>query len=274
MSRRLFAVATAVLLLAVAAAQYPPVPKEFLDGPRTGRRLSGDSITFCLDPRDSGHTVDREVARSIASALLLKPEFYVVDRKLVTEDVTNIYIELVNHCHVYLGLRLLPGTYPDWLVPTRAYYEASYVLAVADPSWHVIGDIPRSRPLGGVLGTAGDIRLLSYINARPPNQRWARHPQSSDESGLRAVVAGDLGGALVWAPALWELERDTPAFGDLTTIRVKGVSDPIGVCGAVLMGNAYLRSSLDDAIRSISSDGTVQKILERFDYPARPASGR
>jgi polar amino acid transport system substrate-binding protein len=261
-----------LMLFAVAFAQYPPVPRDLLHGPPSGRRLSGDSITFCVDPRDPGHAVDEEVARAIAGALLLKPEFHTIERTFVSEDIENVYVDLVNECHVYLGFKLLPGAYPNWLTPTSAYYLASYVMAVDDPSWEAIGDIPRSMAVGGVPGSPGDIRLLTYINALPPDERWARYPQGSHERALQAVLDGELGGALVWAPAFWELKGAHPAFADLRTFLVPGVSEGIGVCGVILSGNPFLRSALDDAITAITQDGTVAGILAHFDYPARPAT--
>lgn len=274
MIRRVLACTAAVMLAAVALAQYPKVPSEFLQGPPSGRKLSGDTITFCVDPRDPAHAVDREIGGAIAQALLLQPDFYTIERKLVTEDIEDVYLDLVNHCHVYLGFKLLAGAYPDWLVPTSAYYRTSYVVAVDDPSWHDITDIPRDRALGGMAGTAGDIRLLAYINALPADRRWARYPQASHEAALRAVLAGDLGGALVWAPALWAAARADPSLAALHVVDAKGVSEPIGVCGVVLAGNPFLLSSVDDAIAAITADGTIARILADHDFPGQAAPAR
>lgn len=274
MNRRILACIACTAFLGVALAQFPPVDSKFLEGPRSGRRLTGDTITFCVDPRDPAHEVDRAIAQAMADALLLKADFHVIERELVTEDIQNVYIDLVNDCEVYLGFRLIAGTFPNWLTPTRAYYRTSYVVVVADPDWKDITDVPRSLALGSVAGSVGDVRLLTYINALPPEQRWARYPQASHEVAMQGVLDGNLGGALVWAPAKWQLTKSDPELADLHAVTAEGVSEPIGVGGVILVGNDFLLSQLDAAIANITEVGTVAEILGENDFPGQPAPSR
>lgn len=272
--RSIMALVAALALGIQGVAQPPPLPSDLLDGSRTGRRLTGNSISFCVDPRSPGHEIDREIAREIADRLLLEPEFHVIDRRLVAEDFEYVYVDLVEGCHVTLGFKLLADAYPDWVVSTRAYYETSYVMVVDDPTWEALEDIPRDEPVGSVPGTAGDIRLLTYLNSLPDEQRWSRHPRGSDQAALQAVVDGDLGGALVWGPALWRLQQEIDAFNEVHWFRVQGVSEDVGVGGLLLRGNSFVRSSVDDAIASLVADGAIGDILEANSYPARPPQAR
>lgn len=257
-------------LLASASAQYPQVPPGVLEGPETGKRLTGDTIVFCVDPRDPAHDVDRAIAEAIAGALLLQPEFHVVERPLVADAIENLYVDLVNECHVSLGFKHLSNAYASWLILTRAYYETSYVFAVADPSWTSLSDVPRDRPIGGVPGTVGDVRFLTALRSMGEERRWPRHPKGTHELALEAVVDGSLGAALVWAPSGWSLKRESERFDDLRLIPDDRISDPIGVGAVLLDGNGFLRSQIDDAIATLAADGTIEGILASFDVPARP----
>lgn len=270
-----FALRTGIFLalafaLQASAAQPPPLPSDLLEGGRSGRRLTGDVIVFCIDARDPAHPVDKAIGEAIADALLLKPEFYLVERTLVIEEFENVYVDLVDHCHAYLGFKLLSETYANWVILTRAYYETTYLMVVKNQDWQSLTDIPRDLAVGGVPGSPGDLRLLSYLNSLPQDERWPRHPRGSHEQALDAVNDESLAGALVWAPAYWELQSSRPEYAELSAFEVEGVSLPVGVGAVLLSGNDFLRLSLDDAIRSLVSEGQIGDILESFDFPARP----
>lgn len=267
---RHFVPATVLALVASAWAQYPQVPPGVLEGPETGRRLTGDTIVFCVDPRDPAHEVDRAIAEAIAGALLLEPEFHVVERPLVADAIENVYVDLVNDCHVSLGFKHLSSAYASWLILTRAYYETSYVFAVADPSWNSLSDVPRDRPIGGMPGTVGDVRFLTALRSMGEERRWPRHPKGTHELALEAVAEDRLGAALVWAPSAWSLMRDADRFADLRLIYDDRISDPIGVGAVLLDGNGFVRSQIDEAIAALAADGTIEEILGSFDFPARP----
>lgn len=262
-----------VALLAVLAsawAQYPQVPPGVLEGPETGRRLTGDTIVFCVDPRDPAYDVDRAIAQSIAGALLLQPEFHVVERTLTDDTIENLYIDLVNECHVSLGFKQLSNAYASWLILTRAYYETSYVFAVSEPSWTSLTDIPRDRSIGGVPGTVGDVRFLTALRSMGDARRWPRYPKGSHELALEAVVENRLGAALVWAPSVWAMKRTSERFDDLRLLYDDRISEPIGVGAVLLDGNGFLRSRIDDAIAALAADGTIAEILDSHEFPALP----
>jgi polar amino acid transport system substrate-binding protein len=95
---------------------------------------------------------------------------------------------------------------------------------------------------------------------------------STDEAALRAVLRGTSGAALVWAPSLWALQANDPELGKLKTIAPAPLPVSTVDIGAALLANeAFLRSSVDQAIASLVADGTIQSILSNHKFPATPA---
>jgi polar amino acid transport system substrate-binding protein len=243
----------------------PFVPDDW----RFGRRQDGSTLQYCVDARDPDFPVARKIGEAIANALLLQPKEHVMGENVVGEDLDNLYRVFLETCDLYLGFKLIPDAYPQWLTVTRPYYRVSYVLAVTDGSWKSLADMPRSQAIGATIGTSADLRLIQYLQALPANERWNRFPMSSDEFALRALVRGSVGAALVWGPALWALQANDPAFAKLRLIPPTPLPSVTADVGAALLANeAFLRSSVDQAIASLSEDGTIQKILTSNKFPA------
>src|SRR5262249_51899893 len=209
-----------VLLLAAcitagpALAQPPFVPDDW----KFGKRQEPNTLHYCVDARDPDFPVARKIGAAIASALLLAPKEHVLGENLVTEDLDNLYRVFLETCDVYLGFKLIPDAYPDWLTVSRAYYRVSYVVAVTDPAWKSLAGLPRSQAIGATIGTSADLRLIQYLQALPASQRWSRFPMANDEAALRAVLRGSAGAALVWAPGLWALQAREPDFAKLRVV--------------------------------------------------------
>jgi polar amino acid transport system substrate-binding protein len=167
---------------------------------------------------------------------------------------------------------LISDAYPQWLAITRPYYRTSYVLATADAGLQSLADLPKSKAIGATIGTTADLRLIQYLQALPAEQRWSRFPMGSDELALGALVRGTVGVALVWGPSFWALQKSDPAFAGLRLISTKPLPESAVSVGAILLANeTFLRSSVDDAIASLTADGSIQAILERAKFPAAPA---
>lgn len=265
----LAAAVLAVGAAGVAMAQLPYVPDEW----RYGRNQDNATLRYCIDPRDPDHPVAQEIARAMAAALLVQPVAYTVEDQSVTSDFDVLYRMLLEHCDVYLGFKLISEAYPDWLALSRPYYQAAYALVVADPGWQRLADVPLDRPIGATLGTTADIRLIEYLQALPAGQRWRRFPMSSDDAAIAALRDGTLAAALIWQPSLWARRQVDPALAGLRVIQ----SDPLpatvlGVGGALLSDQTFLRSSLDQAIAALIADGTLQAILDAQGFPALTGS--
>jgi polar amino acid transport system substrate-binding protein len=154
-------------------------------------------------------------------------------------------------------------------MPTRPYYQARYVLIVKEAGWNSLADIPTSQPIGAGIGTVGDLRLIQYLKTLQPENRWPRHPMSSDEAALKSLLEGSLAAALVWEPSLWAARQRDPAFEKLRVISSGQLSEsPVGVGGVVASDNTFVRSAIDDAIAALTADGTIDRLLNHYDFPA------
>lgn len=266
-TRRGLAAGVLGLLLGLPAlAQTPFVADE----EKFGRIPDDFTLRYCVDPRDPAWEVDQAIAEAIAAALLVEPAPFVVEDVATRESIDNLYRHLLADCSLYFGFKLLPGVYPDWLGVTRPYYQVGYVLAVQDPAVTRLGDLPKSAAIGPTLATAADFALVAYLNALPERERWPRYPQMSDEAALDELLAGHLGGALVWGPSFDRLARTNPAYASLKLVPLDPVSVPDIPVGAVLLSNdTFLRSTIDEAIAALVADGTIATILADRHFPAR-----
>jgi polar amino acid transport system substrate-binding protein len=253
-------------LLGSAAAQPPYIPDDW----KFGKRLEANTLHYCVDARDPDFPVARKIGEAIAAALLLQPKEHVMGENLVGEDLDNLYRVFLETCDLYLGFKLIPDAYPEWIAVTRAYYRVSYVVVVSDPGWKSLADMPRSRAIGATIGTTADIRLIQYLQSLSPRDRWDRFPMSSDEAALRAVLQGTTGAALVWAPSLWALQASDGAFAKLRAIAPAPLPVSTADVGAAMLATEkFLRSNVDRAIAALSADGTISAILSSSRFPAQ-----
>jgi polar amino acid transport system substrate-binding protein len=268
----LLALAMAALLPAPALAQQEP---EFFDVPyapgqwNIGRRLDQSELRYCVDPRDPSWEVDGAIADAVAQGLLLEPQRYVVESKIVTEDITKVYALMLEHCDVHMGFKLIPEGYANWIALTRAYYESQYVFVAADPDIHALADVAPSRPIGATIGTSAHIRLVSYLVALPADRRWPTYPYGTNELALESLLDRTVDVALVWAPSLWAKQREDPAYAALHVIDSAPLPPTTLEVGALLLKeNTFLRAAVDEAIAALISDGTIQSILDEYEFPA------
>jgi polar amino acid transport system substrate-binding protein len=233
------------LMPVLALAQTPFVQDEW----KYGTRQDGASLHYCVDERDP----DLPVARKIG------------------EDIEQLYQVLLETCDVFLGLKLIPDAYPDWLTITRGYYRGAYVFATANADWKSLADVPRRQVIGGTVGTSADMRLIQYLAALKPAERWTHYPIASDEAALRDIADGKLAAALVWAPSFWALQKSNPAFAKLRIIVPNPLPAAAVDVGAVMLTReTFLRANLDQAIAALTADGTIETILKSSGFPATP----
>ena len=251
----------------LAAAQTPYVQDEW----KYGRHQDGAALHYCVDERDPDLPVARRIGAAVAGALLLEGKEHTVGEDWSGEDIEQIYQVLLETCDVFLGFKLIPDAYPDWLTITRGYYRGAYVLVTAEADWKALADVPRSRVIGGTIGTSADIRLIQYLEALKPAERWTHYPVASDEAALRDVTSGKLAAALVWGPSFWALQKTDPSFAKLRIIAPKPLPASSADVGAVMLTReTYLRTNVDQAIAALTADGTIAGILKGFGFPATP----
>ena len=273
----------AALLLMLAglfAALAPIAPlraqePEFFDVPYAkeqwnyGRRLDESQLRFCVDGQDPDWEVSAEIGQALALALLLEPVPHVVRRDTVIEDITVIYETMLQHCDVFLGFKLIPEGYQDWLTLTRPYYAARYDFVTLDPALGSLDDLARDRPIGAKMGTMAFLSLVFYRNSVPAAERWPLYPMGSNEQALDALAGGRVDVALVWAPTLWAHAQAGSVPATLRRIEPSPLAPASIPVGAVLLSDEiFLRTALDEAIAALAADGTIAEILARFDFPA------
>ncbi len=259
----------AVLVLAAGSAQPPVLPPEWFPNREPSR--DAQAVSFCEDPREPGHEVDRAIAAAVTDALLVAPRFHVVERQVRVEDeYESLYVDLIDHCAVYLGFKLYANAYPGWLTLTRPFYEARFVVVTTNPEWRALEDVPRDVRIGAVQGTMGDIRFIVFNNARPAADRWQRAPVGSPEEAFDALLDGVVGALIVWEPWWWYLGRQRPELTELAVLDAPVVSEPwIGVGGITLADRTFVRSQVDEAVAALSADGTIAAILAESGFPGR-----
>ncbi|HME26942.1 MAG TPA: hypothetical protein VKI44_37405 [Acetobacteraceae bacterium] len=243
---------------------------------RFGTQETNATLRYCIDARDPDWPVARKIAAAVAAALLLRGEEYLIgddprSADMSGDDLDDTYRALIQHCDVFFGFKLVPDAYPGWITITRPYYRSTYVYVVADPAWKSLGDIPTTLAIGATIGTGADMRLTQYILAVPADKRWDKYPMSSDEAALRAVMRGTTAAALVWAPALWALRKTDAGIAKLPEMASSPLPVSTADVGAILLSRQmFLRSSLDQAIASLTADGTVAGILKDENFPGTP----
>ncbi len=243
---------------------------------RFGTPETNAALRYCVDERDPDWPVARKIASAVAGALLLQPVEYLIgddprSTDMSGEDLDDTYRMLIQHCDVFFGFKLVQDAYPGWVTITRPYYRSAYVYVAADAAWKSLGDMPTTRPIATTIGTGADMRLTQYLLAAPAEKRWDKYPMSSDEAAVQAVMQGTTGAALVWAPALWALRKTNAGIAKLPEIAPSPLPVSTADVGAILLSKqAFLRSSVDQAIASLTADGTIAGILKEEKFPGEP----
>jgi polar amino acid transport system substrate-binding protein len=259
------ALLTCLLATSSVSAQTPFVIDEW----KFGRRQEASTLHYCVDARDPDFPVARKIGAAIASALLLQGREHLIGENVVGESIDSLYRVFLETCDVYLGFKLIPGAYPEWMKVTRPYYRTSYLLAATNAGWRSLADVPKTQAIGSTMGTSADLRLIQYLQALGATERWTRFPMGTDEAALKALVSGTVGVALVWGPALWLAQRSDPALAGVRVIAPSPLAaSTMDVGAAVLANESFLRSNLDQAIASLVADGTIQRILDDNKFPA------
>lgn len=257
----------------VVLAQAPLLPPQWF--PSRAPSVAGQAIPVCIDGREPGHEVDREIALAVADALLLQVALVDVGRSIVVEpEFDDLYVDLVDRCTVYAGFKLYPATYPQWLAFTRPFYEARFVVLARADGVARLSDLPPGSAIGVAQGTLGDVRFLTHNLAKPVSERWRRIPLGAPRANLEALADGRVDAVVVWEPWWWSLRREDASFADFRVADAPVVSEPwIGVGGALTADRTFARSQFDLALEALTADGTIEGILDAAGFPGR-ASGR
>ena len=146
---------------------------------------------------------------------------------------------------------------------TRPYAQIPFVLAVTNPAYTKLGDIPRQETIGTALASLGERVFLTTMQQLPQEQRWKRLPYADPELMLARVRDGSLEGMLLWQPSLAQLMADDPERDSIHVISLDPVPTPEVLVGALISTrNSFLRNQVDSAIAALVAAGTIDQILD------------
>ena len=282
--RRNVSAAVAVAVLAavlfanarLAFAQLEDVPPR--DVYRERGRTRGDKIALCVNVAAMMAPFDMALAREISSRLLLTPNVIEVKTWHPTEpldyrlplSLEEIYIEFAERCDGFMGFTLAQG-YPSWLIITRPYLGTRTVLAATSPELRKLADIPVTRPLGTRMLGAVDNQMIMYLQSLPEKSRWPRMPYFNNKMLLDRLLDRTVAAAFVWAPALYRATGGDPEGKGIHLIPAPFALSETEFGIALRSNDAYLATSLGQAIDSLRADGTIDRLLVEHMLAAKPS---
>jgi polar amino acid transport system substrate-binding protein len=239
------------------------------------RRQQGELIQVCTDKRSVGGDFDRAVAQAIGDALLVEvKQLYAPSGFPLNAGgfLQELQIAMNDYCDMVAGITLQPNPpYSSFATVTRAYATVPFVLAVTDPGYRKLADIPHDRVLGTAIGSAGEQAYLIYQTQVPPEQSWIRLPYADPELMLRRLRDGTLAGMILWQPTLEKLLRDDPDRDKVYSIPMDPVPEASVRIGALVSSrDAFLRSQVDAAIDALVDDGTIAELMQHFRFAGSP----
>jgi polar amino acid transport system substrate-binding protein len=238
------------------------------------RPLQGDRIRYCVDDYSVGAAFDRSIAEAISEALLVKAEFKPAPSGFPLDGtgyLDELQLIMSNECEVLVGISLTPGMaespFPDWATVTRSYAQVPFVIAVTDPAYKTLGDIPGGKFMGGMIGSLGIGTAVAFNGQRPQEQRLRFLPYGDPQLMLKRLLDGSIAGMIIWQPQLNQITK-----GDLAGPGLKLASfapmKPVltGVGNLVSSRESYLRASIDQAIGQLVADGTIARLMKKHGY--------
>lgn len=258
-------------------AGVPAIPDEYLDV----ERRSGDRIVFCLNDNSAIAAFDRAVGQAIADSLLLEAEFIeLVDIRPAlpldyrfTLSSNDLFVFLHNDCDAIMGYALPRiGAIPEWHTVTRPYYEPGFVLAVTNPDYRRLADIPAGAAIGSRVGTHADSRWRSFTRS---NSTWEREVFSLNDGLLGALQAGTITGAIIWEPALHLAANVDQGMVGAPADAIQYVTaalpfelEPVQMAIMMRTDSDFLRNLVDLAIEDLVASGVIADLLIEYGLPA------
>jgi ABC-type amino acid transport substrate-binding protein len=249
-------------------AQTSGIPEELL---RNSRRQQGDSLIFCNDANSRLRDFDRDIAQAIGDALFLKVGFKEGFGGFPLSGdgfLQELQIAMTNDCDVMMGLSVQEeSAFPEWAAMTRPYVSLPYVLAVNNTEWKSLSDIPYDRMLGTAMQSMGEMVYITWSLQQPENKRWVRLPYADMDLMVKRLNDERLGGILLWQPTYAQLKKNNPEAKDMRVVDLSPVPNTYTKVGALVSArDSFLRTEIDQAIDALVADGTIAKIMEKYDY--------
>ncbi|NGP17217.1 substrate-binding periplasmic protein [Devosia aurantiaca] len=267
---RLLALAVPLIAGSVAAQPLTDVVPRDLYTDRL--RQDGNSISFCYNPQGMMAEFEQELAQVIGSVLLVEPKLITMDNPRIPTNPLDyrlpfleeaIFILLAEQCDVIMGY-VLATSVPDWLLLTRPYLSTGNLLVTKLPDIATIDDLPKDQRIGTRSMSVSDNRLQAYIATLPADQRWKRSTLYHNQRLLEQMESGEIGAAVIWAPALYYATDGAPEAAGYHILPLPFADRKTEIGLATRSNNTYLNSILGDAIGELIADGTLQDLAESF----------
>ncbi len=249
-----------------AFAQFEDIPPR--DVYREKGRSRGNQIALCVNSAAMMASFEKALAEEISSRLLLTPKVIEVKTWHPTEPLDyrmpltfeEIYIEFAERCDGFMGFTLAQG-YPSWLIVTRPYLSTRFVLAATSPEFRKLSDIPVSRPIGTRMMGIVDNQLIFYLQSLPEKSRWQRLPYFNNKMLLDRLLDHTVAAAFVWEPALYRATGGDPEGKGIHVIPPPFELSDTELGIGLRSNDAYLATTLGQAIDSLRADGTVDRLV-------------
>jgi polar amino acid transport system substrate-binding protein len=211
---------------------------------------------------------EKALGEQIASRLLLTPNVIALKTWHPTEPLDyriplsfeEIYIEFAERCDGFMGFTLAQG-YPSWLIITRPYLSTRVILAATSPEFRKLGDIPVNRPIGTRMLGGVDNQLIVYLQSLPEKSRWQRLPYFNNKMLLDRLLDRTVAAAFVWEPALYRATDGDPQSKGIHVIPPPFELSQTELGIGLRSNDAYLATTLGQAIDSLRADGTIDRLL-------------
>jgi ABC-type amino acid transport substrate-binding protein len=271
----LLALAGILAPVATVAQDVGVIPQQLFNN---SRRLQGDTVRFCIDDFSVGAKFDRAVATAVSEALLVKPVFVPAPAGFPLDGggyLEELQLVMTNECEVLVGISMTPGAaespWPDWATVTRPYAQIPFVVAVTDPNYKSLGDIPAGKTLGAAIGSLGLGAVVTYNQQNPPEKRLRYLPYGDPALMLRRLQDGTLAAMVIWQPQLHQVTNGNPAAANLKFASFAPLKTVVtGVGNLVNSRDSFLRASIDQAIGQLVSDGTIARLMKEQGIEGTP----
>lgn len=252
-------------VLGVALGQ-PAVQRDYYDG---FTRIQQDSIKVCIRSDSPTKQLDAAVAGELAAVLLLDAEIVEVHWPVRgnNEDLMQrLFIALTDTCDAFMGFALHGEAYPEWLLLTRPYVRADYLVAATNQSYSSLGDVPTGKPIGSQLFSVVDREVLSYLRNHPGV--WRRFPYDNSELMISHLLSGVVEAVVMFGPSLYVATNNDPKTLGLYIIDPHPLPQTgldIGI--ALTSRNSALVNMLSDGLHWLSLDGTLERLRSDLSIP-------
>jgi len=265
---RFLAPALFLLGTGMAIAQTSGIPPEELTNTR---RQAGDAINVCVDATGQSRAFDLDVARAIGDALFLEIKpiegfgGFPVNGDGFMDELT---LAMNNTCDMFMGVSVsTEAQVSEAFSITRPYVNIPFVLAVTNPDWQSLADIPLDQRLGTAMSSIGEMTYITWAEQRARSERWIRLPYADPDLMATRVLDGTIAGMILWQPALAKLQAERPEAQALRVIATAPVAETAIRVGALVSSrNTFLRNQVDQAIDALVADGTIDALLEQHHY--------